>query len=167
MNAKIIWISIALVSLTSGCASITGDTAQSIRVETKTADGSEVKDADCELFNEYGSFRVRTPGNVMVRRSSSDLNVQCQKENLPTASAKAVSRANSGMWGNIIFGGGIGAVIDHSKGTAYTYPQWVQMTFGKILSFDRSDDRDGQPSLAKEQGSVAQGTQTGAQVQKN
>ncbi|MDD2883720.1 MAG: hypothetical protein PHT48_01605 [Dechloromonas sp.] len=166
MNKKLLPV-FAVAVLSSGCASITGDTVQSIRVETKMADGSELKDADCELFNEYGSFRVRTPGNVMVRRSSSDLNVQCQKENLPTASAKAVSRANSGMWGNIIFGGGIGAVIDHSKGSAYTYPQWMQMTFGKVLSFDRTDDRDGQPSLAKEQGSVAQSPQSESTQQKN
>lgn len=144
------------VLLLSGCASITGDTVQSIRVEAKMVDGSEVKDAECELFNEYGSFKVKTPGNVMVRRSSTDLNVQCKKETLPTASAKAVSRANGGMWGNIIFGGGVGAIIDHSKGTAYTYPQWLQMTFGKVLSFDRSDDKDGQPSLAREQGSLIQ-----------
>lgn len=138
--------------LLSACASITGDTVQSVRVETRLADGSEVRDADCELFNEYGSFRVKSPGNVMIRRSSTDLNITCKKESLPDAQGKAVSRANAGMFGNIIFGGGIGAIIDHNKGTAYTYPQWIQMVFGKLMSFDRSDDKDGQPSLAREVG---------------
>jgi hypothetical protein len=33
---------------------------------------------------------------------------------------RAISRANAGMAGNIIFGGGIGAIIDHNKGTAYS-----------------------------------------------
>lgn len=145
-----------LTCLLTGCASITGDTMQTVRIETRLADGSEVKDAECELFNEYGSFRVKTPGNALIRRSSTDLNVQCQKEQFPAASAKAVSRANAGMFGNIIFGGGIGAVIDHNKGTAYTYPNWMQLTFGKILTFDRSDDKDGQPSLAREPAATIQ-----------
>lgn len=150
--------SIALAAISafvlSACASITGDTVQSVRVETRLADGTEIKDADCELFNEYGSFRVKSPGSVMVRRSSTDLNISCKKELLSNADGKAVSRANAGMYGNIIFGGGIGAIIDHSKGTAYTYPQWLQMVFGKLMAFDRSDDKDGQPSIGREVGTV-------------
>lgn len=138
----------------SGCASITGDTVQAMRVETRLADGTEVRDADCELFNEYGSYKLKTPGSVMVRRSSTDLNISCKKDGQTDARATSVSRANAGMWGNIIFGGGIGAVIDHNKGTAYTYPQWIQLIFGKLLAFDRSDDKDGQPSLAREVGNA-------------
>jgi hypothetical protein len=142
---------LALLSLQlAGCATITGDTAQSIRVETVALDGTEVSNAECELANEYGSYRLKTPGQVMVRRSSSDLNVTCRKEGLPDAQARAVSRANGGMFGNIIFGGGIGAIIDHSKGTGYSYPAWMRLVFGKILAFDRSDDKDGQPSLGRE-----------------
>lgn len=49
------------------------------------------------------------------------------------------------MAGNIIFGGGIGAIIDHNKGTAYTYPTWVQLVFGQTLVFDRKDETDGVP----------------------
>ncbi len=56
----------------------------------------------------------------------------------------------AGMAGNIIFGGGIGAIIDHNKGTAYTYPTWIQLIFGKTLVFDRSAEKDGQPVLGME-----------------
>lgn len=139
-----------LFSQLSGCATITGDTAQSIRVETVALDGSEVKDAECELANEYGSYRLKTPGQITVRRSSGDLNVTCKKEGLPDAGARAISRVNGGMFGNIIFGGGIGAIIDHSKGTGYSYPSWMRMMFGKVLAFDRTDDKEGQPSVSKE-----------------
>ncbi len=38
-----------------------------------------------------------------------------------------------------------GAIIDHKKGTAYTYPTWIQMIFGKSLVFDRTGQKDGQP----------------------
>lgn len=150
MQSTRLTLALTIAVLTTGCATITGDTVQSIRVETRTADGTEIRDADCELSNEYGSVRLRTPGNVTIRRSSSDLNVLCSKAEQLPAHGRGVSRANAGMWGNIIFGGGIGAIIDHSKGTAYTYPQWMQMTFGKVLTFDRGDDKDGQPSVARE-----------------
>lgn len=140
----------ASVVLFTGCASITGDTVQSIRVETVLVDGTEVQGAECELVNKFGAFRVKTPGSVSVRRSATDLYLTCRKADQADARGVAVSRANSGMWGNIIFGGAVGAVIDHGRGAAYTYPQWVQLVVGKLLRFDRSDDSEGQPSLASE-----------------
>lgn len=142
-------IAVSTLSLV-GCASITGDTVQSVRVETYTASGEEIKGATCKLENEYGTFNVTTPGQAMVRRSGQDMNVLCEKSGHPDAKASMTSRANGGMWGNILFGGGVGAVIDHNKGTAYTYPQWLKMTFGKVMAFDRSSDKDGQPSLARD-----------------
>lgn len=144
----------AAALLASGCASITGDTVQSIRVETQLPDGSEVRDADCELTNKYGAVRVKTPGSVMVRRSSTDLYVTCRKEPNLEAKGTATSRVNAGMYGNIIFGGAVGAVIDHTKGTAYTYPQWLQLVIGKLFAFDRRHEHDGQPSPRREIGSI-------------
>jgi hypothetical protein len=41
------------------------------------------------------------------------------------------------MWGNIVFGGGIGAIIDHSKGTGYAYPDQIQIIMGKSRTLDR------------------------------
>jgi hypothetical protein len=55
-----------------------------------------------------------------------------------------------GLAGNIIFGGGIGAIIDHSKGTAYTYPTWLLLIFGKTLVFDRATEKEGQPVAGTE-----------------
>ena len=63
---------------------------------------------------------------------------------------RAISRANAGLAGNIIFGGGIGAIIDHNKGSAYTYPTWVQLVFGKTLVFDRSAEKEGMPVMGTE-----------------
>mgnify|MGYP001331201146 CR=1 FL=1 len=62
----------------------------------------------------------------------------------------AISRASAGMFGNLVFGGGIGAIIDHNRGTAYNYPEWVQVIFGKVLIFDRSAHKAGEPTPGKE-----------------
>ena len=34
------------------------------------------------------------------------------------------------MFGNILLGGGIGAVVDHNNGSAYEYPSFIQVTMG-------------------------------------
>ena len=143
----------AVLSL-SGCASVINDSTHPIKVETKTEDGKLVNGADCKLTNDYGSFNTKSGDTVQVRRSSKDLDIVCKTQEQPDASGRAISRANGGMFGNIILGGGIGAIIDHNKGTAYTYPTWVQLIFGKSLVFDRSAEKEGQPTVPTEQGSA-------------
>jgi len=88
---------------------------------------------------------MKSGETVNVHRSSKDLDITCKHPDNPDATARAISRANAGLAGNIIFGGGIGAIIDHTKGTAYTYPTWVQLVFGKTMTFDRSVEKDGMP----------------------
>lgn len=73
------------------------------------------------------------------------MDITCKDPMNSDAVGRAISRANARLAGNIIFGGGIGAIIDHNKGTAYTYPTWVQLVFGQTLVFDRRAENEGQP----------------------
>lgn len=144
---------LALVSLSlafTGCASVVNDSTHPMKVETRTEAGQAVTGADCKLTNDYGVTSVKSGETAQVRRSNKDLDIVCKHPDNPDANARAISRANAGMFGNIIIGGGIGAIIDHSKGTAYTYPTWVQLVFGKTLVFDRTAEKDGQPTPATE-----------------
>ena len=144
-------LSAALVALSCvGCASIVNETTHPMKLETRRADGTMVTGADCQLTNDYGSVSARSGSTVQVRRSSKDLDILCKDPQDPDAMGRAISRANAGLAGNILFGGGIGAIIDHTKGTAYTYPTWVQLTFGKTLVFDRSTEKEGQPVMGME-----------------
>jgi hypothetical protein len=135
----------AVAVLATGCASIVNGTLQPMRIDTVRADGSAVPGADCQLANNYGTMSVRSGTTVQMRRSSWDLDITCKDPANPDAIGRAISRANAGLAGNILFGGAIGAVVDHKRGTAYTYPTWVQLVFGKTLVFDRSAEKDGQP----------------------
>lgn len=139
----------------TGCASVLNDTTHPMRLEAKTQGGDLVSGADCKLTNDYGTVSGKSGDTVQVRRSNKDLDITCVHPANPDATARAISRANGGMFGNIILGGGIGAIIDHSKGTAYTYPTWVQLVFGKSLVFDRTAEKEGQPTPATEAGAVA------------
>lgn len=138
---------VAACILATGCASIVNDSNAPIRFETVNAAGVEVKDVECKLENDYGQQKVTTPATINVRRSSKDLQITCTKVGEADGRGVAISRGNAGLAGNIIFGGGIGAIIDHNKGTAYTYPQWIQVIMGKLRTFDRRADVEGKPNV--------------------
>lgn len=131
--------------LFAGCASIVNDTTHPMKLETKTAEGALVTGAECRISNDYGTVSAKSGDTAQVRRSSKDMDIVCKDPANPDAAGRAISRANAGLAGNILFGGGIGAIIDHNKGTAYTYPTWIQLVFGKTLVFDRSNEKEGQP----------------------
>lgn len=147
--------SLAAALALTGCASVMNETTHPMRVETKTADGTMVAGSECKLTNDYGSMSVKSGDTLQVRRSGKDLDITCVHPNNPSATARAISRANGGMWGNVIIGGGIGALIDHNKGTAYTYPTWIQLVFGKSMVFDRSSEKEGTPTPGTETGATA------------
>ncbi len=152
---------IAVVSvLLVGCASITMDENQLVRVDAKTQAGEVVEGASCSLRNSRFDAEIKSGGSARVRRSSDDLAVKCKAAGLPDADGTAISRANAGLAGNILFGGGIGAIIDHNSGKAYSYPTWMQLIFGENRVFDRSKDTDGKVNFG-----VAAGTAAGQPTQ--
>ncbi len=142
-----IFSAFAFFLLLNGCASIIGQTSQQIRIETFNQQGEPITGANCNLGNDFGQNSGAVPGQITVHRSSKDLRVECSKPGYADAYAQAVSRANIGMYGNILFGGIIGVVVDHSRGAGYTYPQWMNLVMGNTLDFDRSRDKDGQASV--------------------
>lgn len=131
---------ICILSL-SGCASITSDSMQPVSVTTKTLQGKDVLQANCTLHNEKGEWEVRAPNTVSVHKAAGDLTVECKKQGLPDGKLRAISRAGAGMYGNIIIGGGIGALIDHNKGTAYNYPNNLPVVMGKSVIVDRRNSK--------------------------
>ena len=134
----------------SGCASVMNDTSQGMKLETKTETGEIVTGAECKLTNDHGTVVVRSGDTASVRRSYKDLEIVCARPDNAEAIARAVSRVNGAMFGNIILGGAIGAVVDHNRGTAYTYPTWVRLVFGKSLLFDRELEDEGKPTPSSE-----------------
>lgn len=132
----------------SGCASITGSQNQPVSVETRDLSGAEVKRAECKLNNNKGQWYVSTPGTVMVVRSSEDLLVTCEKDNYETGYANAISSVKGMMFGNIIFGGVVGAVVDHAQGSGYDYPNLVPVVMGKRVTVKN----DNQPAEEKAEG---------------
>lgn len=132
----------AVVMLTSGCASITGTNSQSVTLQTVEQDSKEVVGASCELTNNKGKWFVTTPGSVTINRSNDDMLVTCNKSNAEPGRASVVSDTKGTMFGNIIFGGGIGAIIDHNTGSAYEYPNFIKVVMGVFTKINSKAQPD-------------------------
>ncbi len=137
---------IMFVTITSGCASITGTTNQSISVQTRSQQGKEMPGCACELTNNKGKWFVTSPGSVTVTRSNDDMQVLCNKEGSEPGRASVVSETKGSMFGNIIFGGGIGAIVDHNSGAAYEYPALIQVVMGAFTKIEVPPVAGEQPS---------------------
>jgi hypothetical protein len=132
MRAPKAAIFLVVSGLVTGCSTLTGEgTSQNIAVFTYKSDNTMLDGARCQLMNDEGSWTAVTPASTMVHRSNKDLIVRCTKDGYSDGNANVVSDTKANMWGNIIFGGGIGAIIDHNNGSAYVYPNTVNITMGQ------------------------------------
>lgn len=111
----------ATLTVLSGCASITTGQTQSVSVETPHCPA-----ASCRLTNKDGTYFVpSTPGTVSVDRACGKLSVQCSKEGSNDYVMVVSSSVKAMAFGNILFGGIIGAGVDAATGAACEYPSLI------------------------------------------
>lgn len=120
----------ALLLLTTGCASIINGTSQPLSVETRMK-GASVAGANCKMVNDKGVWFVTTPGSVTVHRSGTDMSVTCSKEGIAPGLGSIKSSTKGMAFGNILFGGPIGAGVDIANGSAFDYPPLIQIEMGE------------------------------------
>lgn len=128
-------IAIAASSVLTGCASIVSGTNQVVSVEARDKT-EQVYGASCKLENGKGVYYVTTPGTVTVHRAYDDMKVKCDKENSEPGLATVKSQTKPMAFGNIIFGGLIGAAIDTGSGAAYDYPSLISVIMGQTTSIE-------------------------------
>jgi len=123
---KLLFISFIAIYL-SACAAINADSTQPITVLAVCAGSNTPVKAECTLRNDEGIKKINSPGVVSVRRSSSNLNISCIKENKSSGKSGLESKADEKILGNILVGGIIGAVVDLGSGAAFDYPSTVRV----------------------------------------
>lgn len=115
-----------------GCASIVSGHNQSVSVETRH-NGAAITGANCKLSNDKGAWFVTTPGSAVVRRSADDIAVRCDKEGVQPGIASVKSSTKGMAFGNILFGGVIGAGVDIASGAAFDYPPLFSVEMGDSI----------------------------------
>lgn len=136
MNKINLVVLVSISMLGSGCASIVSGHNQSISVETRSPQGQAVMSANCRLSNNKGTWFVTSPGSVSVRRSYEDMLINCEKENQEPGLASVKSSTKAMAFGNIIFGGVIGAGVDVATGAAYDYPTMITVLMGDKVTVE-------------------------------
>jgi len=126
-----------IAGMSTGCASIVNGNNQSVSVTTRSQ-GAQLAGATCKLTNDKGEWYALTPGSVTIRRSYNDLAVDCAYDGLDAGITNAKSTTKGMVFGNLIFGGVIGAGIDIASGAAYDYPNVIHVDMGKASAFSLS-----------------------------
>jgi hypothetical protein len=150
MNSIKLAIAGAVILLSSGCASVSLESTQGLAVTTVDAQGKAVAGATCTFTNDKGQSKLeKTPGEAKVRRSPIDMDVICVKAGEPDGTARLISRAGR-IWGNLILGGGLGALVDHGTGKGYNYPYIFEIVMGKFNEYDRHNQENEKAAVSTE-----------------
>jgi hypothetical protein len=118
---------VACVASVSACATIVGGKYQTVNVQPQTSSGQVIAGANCQLSNDRGSVNVTAPGTAKVHRSGEPLNVNCRKDGTTVAQQSFPASTRGMVWGNILFGGIIGVVVDYSNGAAHQYAKQLRV----------------------------------------
>ena len=123
MKLIIIGIALSILGLTSGCATITKGTDQSVSVVTE----KKVVGAKCELTDVKGHkwYISSTPGTVSVLKGDGPMTITCTKEGYNKALLMVEEAVAGATFGNILLGGGIGIIVDAISGAAQQYPDQI------------------------------------------
>lgn len=116
-------LAVASLALTSACASITTGTTQSVSVST------EPPGAMCQVTRNAEMLGIvnPTPGTITVSKSSSAMNVRCERAGYQPALQTVPSSMQAMTAGNLLFGGVIGLGIDAASGAMNQYPPNVTL----------------------------------------
>ena len=115
----------ALAAACSGCASTIDGTTQSIYIETTPVEG-----AACICSNDRGQWPLTSPGAVVVKKSSSVLEIRCSKTGYREAKFYAAGHmTTAGFVGAFLpYAGLISSAVDASTGAALSYPSSYSIT---------------------------------------
>lgn len=130
---RIMTAALAVSALTlGGCASIVNGQNQPVSVDTRQGTDA-ITGAACTLTNDKGTWYLTSPGSITVHRSAADLAIKCEKSGVNPGLSTVKSFTKGMAFGNILFGGIIGAGVDISTGAAFDYPSLISVQMGQSL----------------------------------
>lgn len=131
----------ALALLASGCATVTGEPTQRVSIVAVDAEQRPIPGMRCRVANGSAEYYGDSPmRDVPVRRSASDLQIECRRGAL-VARGTAISRGGMSILQGVLPGGTALVALDHLTGYRYSYPTEIRLRAGEHLVFDLSRPR--------------------------
>jgi len=130
---------LAAALLLAGCGTVTLPSQQPVQILAFDAADRPVTGMTCTVRNQMGETTVTTPAiDVPVRRSFSDLQIECRRGN-DVAMGTVVPRRH-GLEQALVPFGSVAVAIDHLSGHLYAYPTVVRLRLGQHLRFEFSTE---------------------------
>jgi len=110
--------------LCGGCATLTTSSSQTVTVQT------DPPGAICQFMRDRAVVGIvnPTPGTLLVSKSRLDMTIRCDKDGYLEATGAVGSRFQAMTFGNILFGGLVGVVVDASSGAMNKYEPQITIT---------------------------------------
>ena len=129
MKNRIVVMSLAITILLSSCATIMSGSKQAINFTSNPADA-------VVFVNDINVGK--TPLEAKIERGSDDKRVKIVLEGYKTYEMTLTSKTNGWVWGNILFGGIIGLIVDASNGAMYKLtPEQVNAELAKGVAINK------------------------------
>jgi hypothetical protein len=122
-------VTVLVLSLTIGCASMMRGSEQQIHVNAYDAKTGNIVSADCILSNDEGTFRTKSNRAVIIGRDKDYLTVDCQNEELAGRTV-VDGKVNWGYWAIDFFAIDLCIVscwIDGLSGSWAEYPTMIDV----------------------------------------
>jgi hypothetical protein len=101
----------------SGCATLVTGSSQTLTLDTQPPGAACLFKRDGATIGAVNP----TPGSVSVTKAYKDIDVRCSKEGYADAIGRVGSNFQAMTFGNVLFGGLVGVVIDAASGAAMHY----------------------------------------------
>ena len=107
----------------TGCSSIVNEKTVGINIDAPECPSG----TECTLKHKKGQYEVNVPAHVTIPKSDDPLHITCRTPDGRTYINAAESKMGGMIWGNIVFGGGIGAVVDAHTDAHRIYPHTIKV----------------------------------------
>jgi hypothetical protein len=109
-------VAVALAAGLSACASIVSENQSVTYIET------DPEKARCELHGQDFKRVIETPNSIGLPAEAAPITVACKAPGYRTTTGTLDTKLDGWIFGNILFGGLVGIVIDAARGAGQKYP---------------------------------------------
>ena len=127
------------VGISAGCGTVSLPSRQQVQILAFDAADRPVTGMECTVRNVVGEWSVKTPAiDVPVRRSHSDLEIECRRGS--DVAMGTVAARRDGLEQALVPFGSVAVAIDRLTGHLYSYATVVRLRLGQHLRFEFSTE---------------------------
>ena len=149
--------------LQTGCASVVKGTTDTIMVSAVGCE--EYGIIYCQVTNEDGTVRVRSPGAATMEKNNDPVTVECESADGTARGVVVVDSTYEAMnAGNIILGGGVGMIVDAATGAMWKYPESINVPMDCSIAANSTPSSDAPDGGVEEPAGLQEETEEGQEV---